>query len=43
MVHLTTVDYDSRMAFILVDEGGIEGVARYDRYPGTTGPRSPSW
>lgn len=34
--HLTTVDYDDRMAFILVDEGGIEGVARYDRYPGTT-------
>jgi GNAT superfamily N-acetyltransferase len=34
--HLTTVDYDSRMAFIVVDEGGIEAVARYDRYPGTT-------
>lgn len=36
VAHLTTVDYDDRMAFIVVDEGGIEGVARYDRYPGTT-------
>ena len=42
--HLTTVDYDDRLALILVDEGRHRGPsARYDRYPGTTAPRSPSW
>ncbi len=34
--HLTSVDYIDRLALVVEDRGELVGVARYDRYPGTT-------
>lgn len=35
VVHLTTVDYRDRFAFIVEGEHGFVGVGRFDRIPGT--------
>lgn len=35
VIHLTTVDYVDRFAFIVLDHDDLVGVARYDRIPGT--------
>jgi GNAT superfamily N-acetyltransferase len=34
--HLTHVDYDNRLALVIEDRDEIVGVARYDRYRGTS-------
>lgn len=34
--HLTHVDYDSRLALVIEDGDELVGVARYERYPGTS-------
>jgi GNAT superfamily N-acetyltransferase len=34
--HLTHVDYNDRLALVIEDRDEIVGVARYDRYPGTS-------
>ncbi|HUX04493.1 MAG TPA: GNAT family N-acetyltransferase [Acidimicrobiales bacterium] len=36
VVHLTTVDYLDRLAFIVQDGDALVAVGRYDRIPGTT-------
>ncbi len=36
LVHLTTVDYVDRLAFIIIDRGTLVAVGRYDRIPDTT-------
>ncbi len=36
MVHLTTVDYVDRLAFIIIVRGALVAVGRYDRIPETT-------
>ncbi len=36
LVHLTTVDYVDRLAFIIIDRGVLVAVGRYDRDPQTT-------
>jgi GNAT superfamily N-acetyltransferase len=34
--HLTHVDYESRLALVIQNGAELVGVARYERYPGTT-------
>ena len=36
LVHLTTVDYVDRLAFIIIVRGALVAVGRYDRIPDTT-------
>jgi GNAT superfamily N-acetyltransferase len=36
VAHLTHVDYDNRLALVVEDRDEIVGVARYDRYGGTS-------